>query len=125
MSECFSRHGEEYNQYGEKEMVYDILTEYINPLEAIGHAYYKGVARKPKPSSLFDIDRMVEDMQERAYDEYGEWAEDFAVGQSFRELELLIEDWIDKNVYISFYAVEDVEQREITEEMVEEFLEGR
>jgi hypothetical protein len=125
MGECFSRYGEEYNQYSEKEMVYDILSEYINPSEAVGHTYYKGVVRKPEPSSLFNMDRMVEDMQEQAYDEYGEWAEDFAVRQSFRELELLIGDWLDKNVSISFFAVEDVEQREITKEMVEEFLEGR
>lgn len=125
MSECFSRDGEAYYQDGEGEMVYNILIGYDNPLEAVGETYYKGTVRKPKPSSLFNMDRVVEDMQERAYDEYGEWAEDFAVGQSFRELELLIEGWLDKNVSVSFFAVEDVEQRKITKEMVEEFLEGR
>lgn len=123
MSECYSRDEESFQEEDELEIVWSIISDYENLLEAIGHTYYKGESYAPKPSALFNLDRAIENMEEDAWDEYGEWSEDFLAGQNFKELETLINNWLDENVKISFFAVKDTVQKSVTKEMVEEYME--
>lgn len=124
MSECYSRDEECFHEGNELDTVWEIISEHsYDPSEAIGYTYYKGTSYTPKPSSLFNLDRAIEEMEESAYDEYGGWSEDFLAGQNFKELETLINNWLDENVKVKFFGVKDVVQKSITKEMVEEYLE--
>lgn len=123
MAECYSRDEECFTDTNEMDIVWEIISDHsYDPSEAIGYTYYKGESYKPNPSSLFNLDRAIENMEEAAYDEYGEWSEDFLAGTSFKELEILINNWLDENVKVKFFAVKDVVQKSITKEMVEEYL---
>lgn len=122
MAECYSRDEECFTETNEMDIVWEIISDQTSPSEAIGYTYYKGESYKPSPSSLFNMDRMAEDMQERAYDEYGEWAEDYLAGENLYELQKIIETWLDDNIPVSFFAVKDVVQKSVTKEMVEEYL---
>lgn len=123
MSECYSRDEESFYEINEMDLVWEIISDYENPLEAIGHTYYKGTSYAPKPSALFNLDRAIENMEEAAWDEYGEWSQDFTSSTNFRELKKLIDNWLDENLKVKFFGVEDVVQKSITEEMVAEYLE--
>ena len=123
MAECYSRDEECFTETNEMDIAWEIISDQDNPLEAIGYTYYKGTSYTPKPSSLFNLDRAIENMEESAYDEYGEWSEDFTSGTNFKELEKLIDNWLDANVSIGFFGVRDIVQKSITKEMVEEYME--
>lgn len=123
MSECYSRDEESFYETDEMDLVCEIISDYENPLEAIGHTYYKGTSYAPKPSTLFNLDGAIENMEEAAWDEYGEWSEDFTSGTDFKELEKLIDNWLDENVKVKFFGVKDVVQKSVTKEMVEEYIE--
>lgn len=122
MAECYSRDEECFTETNEMDIVWEIISDQDNPSEAIGYTYYKGESYKPNPSSLFNMERLAEGMQERAYAEYGEWAEDYLAGENLHELQKIIETWLDDNIPVSFFAVKDVVQKSVTEEMVEEYL---
>ena len=122
MAECCSRDEECFTETNEMDIAWEIISDQDNPVEAIGYTYYKGTSYTPKPSSLFNLDRAIENMEESAYDEYGEWSEDFTSGTDFKELEKLIDNWLDENVKVKFFAVKDIVQKSVTKEMVEEYL---
>ncbi len=71
---CYSIDGESFR--------YDDLAEALVDMDCngdliVGAEYESGDAVKQPASSYFDIDRLLEDMGERASDECGEYAEDF------------------------------------------------
>ena len=122
MEECYSKDEEWFTETNEMDIVWEIISDQTNPIEAIGYIYYKGTSYTPKPSTLFNLDRAIENMEESAYDEYGECSEDFTSFTDFKELETLINNWLDENVKVSFFGVKDVVQKSVTKEMVEEYL---
>lgn len=116
---CYSINEEEY--------CYDNLSDALVALEendgfVAGAVIHEGDAHKEPPSHYFDIDRLFEDMGERACDECGEWAEDFpdVSKEKVKELEKLIADWLDANIAVNFYTVKNVQPIVITEEMIAE-----
>lgn len=56
---------------------------------------------------------LIDDMQNRAYDECGEWAEDYLDGvteQQKKELDQLVCEWADKHgITPAWFMIEDVE----------------
>lgn len=94
-------------------------------LEA-GRAYYRGEKDQPKPSDLFDVDNLIEDIDARAGDLYGEYADGFVDPLRFdqakrAELQKLIGDWLDANMTACFWRVTNVVELEVTEQDVTEF----
>lgn len=87
-----------------------------------GATYYIGTAVIPEASSFFDLDLMLEQIGYAARDDYDEAAEDFAeLNQAqYKELDSLIKAWLDENLPVSFYTVEDVQAQQITDEWLNE-----
>lgn len=111
--------------YDEENFRYDSKYEAIGMMDEPepGMIIYYGTPNKPSPREFVTADYYVEQMQEMAYDNYGEWAEDFgtdASNKSVKELQRLIEDWAEKNMGVSFYTVKDVKEYTITEEDIKE-----
>ena len=124
--ECFSTDEEIFRDEYEEDVVDDIISGFEDPYEAIGIAYWKGHSNRPSPSSVFRIQWLIEEMQENAWDNYGEFAEDFLndlPNEKVEELEKLIVDWFDSNVNVSFWQVHNTEERAITKEMVGRYVE--
>jgi len=75
---------------------------------------YKGRSCRAQHSEFIWVDNFIEDMQLRAYDNYGEFGEDYLIGlekQKVKELESLIVNWFKKNVpEPTFYSVANVEE---------------
>ena len=87
---------------------------YEEPEFDIGDHYYSGDKVEVKPSSLLysAVPYMIDSMEEQLYERVGEVAEDaMSLSQEKRnELEKLIENFMDENVEISCYAVENIEE---------------
>lgn len=117
---CYSINEEDYC-YGEMHEALTALED--NDGLVVGAVFHEGDSHKGRPSHYFDIDRALEDMGERAYDMCGEWAEDFpdVSAAKVKELEKLIADWLDANVAVNFYTVENVRPITVTEEMIAEY----
>lgn len=88
---------------------------------------YRGI-RVPKTASGFvndwHVTHLIDDLQETAYDECGEYAEYFGSDiskEAKQELQTFIEQWADKHMDVSFYGVTDIEdiEVEVTKEMLE------
>ncbi|AMC34766.1 hypothetical protein [Janthinobacterium sp. B9-8] len=113
---CYSLDQEGYSS----EPLIDVLQRGESD-ELIGQNYWRGIAVHPNPSSFFDIDRLFEDIGERACDDHGEWAEDFpdVSDEKKAELNAIITEWLDKNIDVTFYAVTNVEELVVTESDLE------
>lgn len=114
MNKCYSTDGENYIHTELGEVLYEINYK-------VGTVIHEACYKHPAPSSMFRINDMIENMQERADDEYGEYAEDFMYDlteEQVKELDDLISNWLDKNVKVSFFQVYDVKEVVVTEEMV-------
>ena len=121
MNYCYSKDGEIYRD----EVLEDLIASYPTPQEALGAVYYRGEAIHPFPSSFFNVDYFIEDMMERAYDEHGEYAEDYLTDLSddkVKELEGIIANWLDLNVNVSFYRVVNITGMQITQEDIDNYL---
>ena len=106
--------------------IYDCLSDVIDSVEndlpegesALGKTYYRGIARRPIASRFCpDAAHILEYMAERAYDDHGEYAEDFASGctkEQEIELENFIKEWADKNLPVTFYGVIEAVELKLT-----------
>lgn len=109
-----------YSDYGD-EFVHSHLSDFIIDNELyVGHVIKEGVSIKPLPSSFFDVDTILDNANEQACDEYGHDAESFTnLSKEKRDdFEKLIHDWVDKNIEVDFFVVEDIKDIVITEDMV-------
>lgn len=77
-----------------------------------GDDFYIGVPRKVEIGNLFNISQLIDAIQENAYDEVGDVAEDYLSDCNYKkqqELEKIICDWFKKNNFEpTFYAVDDI-----------------
>lgn len=112
--DCFSIDGERYLTGDKKEAMQWLIDE---KKLIVGNSYFLGKSKPPLPSSLFDVEDMLYQMQERAYD-ITEYAEDFPdlSEEKRKELETLVSKWLDENIEVNFFEVEDITQFKITEE---------
>lgn len=121
--ECYSTNEEDYRvDYA------DVLTEFLDGCDrdesAIGSYIYKANSKRYPASHFFDIDRLLEDMECRASDEAGEWAEDaFELDKKEkRALDLAIARILDRQFGIlKFFIVDGMPEKiQITKEMIDE-----
>lgn len=111
IEECWSTNNEDFN-YSSLEDLLDSNDE----LKA-GDKVYVGDAKKPKPSSFFDVDDFLESISNAACDVGGEYAEDFpdVTKDAVAELKVFVESWLEKNCEVRFYKVDDVREHILTE----------
>lgn len=84
----------------------------------VGATYYTGTPVSPNPSEFFDANKLLEQVEEIAFDEYGDCTEGFGdvTKEQLAELEKLVGDWLDKNLVANFYTVKDVSAHKIRAE---------
>jgi hypothetical protein len=85
----------------------------------VGSVVYVGTpARYAASTYIDDADDVIERMAERAYDEHGEFAEDFpdVTDEAKAELTAFLAAWADKHCEVSFYGVENIRPYTITAE---------
>lgn len=109
----------------DREKVYSSCGEVFNddqPEGEVGDFYYSGYKKEISPSSLLYVDfveHIVENMQEALYEEVGEVSEGCLTlnGLRQRDLAKLIKTYMDKHVEISCYAVTDIEEHTMEENL--------
>lgn len=118
--DCYSLDEEAFTT-GEKGDALDDL--YGRDELQVGREYFLGASIKPKASTYFNFDRLIEDMQEAAYDDGGEHAEDYLADlpdEKGAELAAMIEKWLDENVAPRFYKVTQVQRFTVTQADIDE-----
>lgn len=96
---------------------WDDLTDDERPEDRVIELY-KGVKEPQKFANFLNVDRIVDDMGEVAYDECGEWAEDYlddVTEDQKNELEALICQWADKHgLKPTWFMIENIETIKFT-----------
>lgn len=96
--------------------------------DLVGRTIYFGKAIAPDVSCLVDADDIIEMLGERAYDNYGEWAESFPDlskndikdKAAIDSLNAYLKAWITENCPVNFWQVENVQKYAITQEDADE-----
>jgi len=104
--ELWSTDGENFNYYNLVELIAD------NKL-IVGQTIYAAEFEKTKAGDLFCIDEFFENLANRGYDEYGEYAWDFCgdvTPEKKAHLEKIITDWLNANFEVNNWSVK--KQRE-------------
>lgn len=103
---------------GDESCVRD-LQELIDTHELnIGDTYTRHDVVQNTASHYFNIDDMLEQMSERAYEDAGEHADDFPdlSDKEKTELNTIITDWLDKRVSVNFFAAVNPQECTLTAE---------
>jgi len=104
----YSRNGEEYYDL---DTVIDDLRDCGDYEVGYKAEIFEADLRQAKHSDFISAQRLIEDLQERAYDNHGEWSECYLEDVSeekIKELEKLIISWFDLNAKKpTFYSVEN------------------
>jgi hypothetical protein len=88
----------------------------------VGSVVYVGTPTRYAASTYIDdADDIIDRMGERAYDEHGEFAEDFpdVTAEAKAELTAFLAAWADKHCDVRFYGVENIRPYTITAEDLE------
>lgn len=104
--ECWSLNNEEYN-FDSLEELMDSHGYELRP----GHTVWRGTAKSPSISSLVDVESVIENMGERAYEIGGEYAEDYpdVSAEHQAKLKALLEAWLAECPAPTFYTVKDAQ----------------
>jgi len=88
-----------------------------------GEVFYIGQALECKASDFFDIDRLLEEMGEQAYDQVGEACESWPdLGkEEIEELDKQICSFLDEKVSVSFFRVDEIEKITVTPELIAKY----
>ncbi|WP_349616962.1 hypothetical protein [Azotobacter salinestris] len=111
--ECWSTNEEDFNSLSLDELIGS--NEHLK----VGDTVWKGEAVHPDPTSYIDAGDVIELIGGRAYDDCGEYAEDFpdVSGEAKAELDELLAGWIRKHCSTtSFYKVSNVVEYTLTAE---------
>lgn len=116
---CYSTNNEDFN--------HSSLWEALEQIEGddgltVGRVVYEADANRRAAGYYFDIDLMLEQMGEHAHEQGGEYADDFpdVSPDKKAELQKLISDWLDANVNVNFYTVNNRTEIAVTAEMIAE-----
>ena len=112
----YSADGEDF-QY---ESVQEILDNYEDLVA--GDLIHVAEKHDADVTTLVDADDITEMLGERAWDNFGECAEDFpdVSKEAKMELNMLLSGWITKNCKVNFWWVRNVKTYVITEEDMKE-----
>lgn len=108
---CYSTNNEDYNytEFG------DLLDG--NDME-VGDTIYIGEAVHPDVSDLVNIDFLLEDIGQHAYDLVGEHADDYpnVSKEEINALKSTICDWLEKYAPPTFWTVKNVVEHVLTDD---------
>jgi len=114
--------------YDEENFNYQELNDVLDHLAGsdalkVGAVFWEADAVQSPASYYFSIQRMLEDMGESAYDDAGEYSENFPdmKDEEITELESIIKKYLDDKCTPNFWRVENVVKVEVTEEMILQF----
>ena len=84
----------------------------------VGASVWKGEKFPINTAGYVDADDVIEMLGERAYDDVGEFAEDWpdVPDEARQELDLLLSEWISKHCIATFYRVRNVVEYKLTAE---------
>lgn len=105
MEKCFSTNDEDFNFTDFSELMGALKD---NGDVAVGATYYEADFRHITGSDLVSVDRLIEDMEERLYDEVGECAEGGldVSDEAAKELEAFLVQWAEKHTDLGrFYKI--------------------
>lgn len=87
-----------------------------------GDTVYFGTGVTPPATAFISADGVLEMMGERAYDNFGEHAEDFpcVTAEAKAELEAMLSDWVNRHCHPAFYRITDVTEYVLTEEDIQD-----
>jgi len=106
--------------------IYDSVSSNIDNEEDLrNYTYYRGEIWQLVPATFFRLDWLYEHIQEQAYDEFGEWAEnslDSLTPEKDLEFEKLISNWLDENLKPTCFTVRNVVPMKFTEEEIQDLL---
>lgn len=89
----------------------------------VGDTVYTGIAYHPSPSMFIDADDVIEYAQERAYDEFSDYAENYlnsVTDEEKKKLDDFLADWMKRNSDITFYSVKNITKHIITAAEIED-----
>jgi hypothetical protein len=116
----FSLCGEIYNITDRKELIDSLmwLHKTQNKLDLIGKEYFEGDPVRPKVRDLVDADGIIDYISENAYENYGEFAEDWPdlTTEEKEQFEDLIVKFLEEKAPPSFYRIENSVAKKITAE---------
>lgn len=109
----YSLNSEEFEDYDA--IISQLEDEYL-PGEKV--TIYEGTAKNYSHSDFFDIYKLISAMQEKAYDEVGDYAEEYfddITPKKIEKFNKLIVNWLNKNIKEpKFCSVENIKEIEIT-----------
>lgn len=120
--DCYSLNGDDFQE--------GCASEALQQLDddgclILGAEYRLGVSRKPDPADFFDVENLVEQMQERAYDVGGEFAEDYLsdlTEEQVHDLDRVVKAWLSSvKPSVSFFNVKEIQTFKVTQEDIDEF----
>lgn len=107
---------------------FDDINEALAELEVEGdlvdgHMIEAGTPTRHEASEFFRIDDLIDGLRDRAYEEAGEWADDFPdLSKDQRaELESIISNWLDRSIKVTFWTVNGAKPFEITQALIDSF----
>lgn len=107
-----------------EDFIYDNLQELLECEDGVVAGSLVSVGNKEDAcvNTLVDADDIIEMLGERAWDNFGEAAEDFpdVSTEAKAELNMLLQQWIDKHCRASFYWIRNVRDYVVTEEDIKE-----
>jgi len=87
----------------------------------LGAEFRLGVSDRPDPADFFDVDDLIEQMQERAHDVGGEFAEDYLTDEQVQELGRLVKAWLSSvNPRANFFSVKQIQTFKVSQEDIDE-----
>lgn len=98
----------------------DELTELLERNDTLrpGDTIYKGIKSRHKTSDYFDVNNLLEEIENSIFDRFGEISEGFPeVSEAEREeLKEVVSAWLNAHCPMPFFAVDDSESYTLTEE---------
>ena len=102
-----------------------VLCDFDNEEDLRNYTYYRGEIWQPQPSTFFRLDWLYEQIEGQAYDEFGEYAENYLdslTPEKNLEFEKLISNWLDENLKPTCFTVRNVVPMKFTEEEIQDLL---
>ncbi|MDH1522574.1 hypothetical protein [Achromobacter mucicolens] len=119
--DSYSLNGEDFQEGEASDALQDL---YDSAQLEVGTQYRLGVAEKPDPADFFDVSQLIEQMQERAHDVGGEFAEDYLTDltdEQVLDLDRVVKAWLSSvNPQVSFFSVKQIQTFKVTQEDIDE-----
>ncbi|MDR1904854.1 MAG: hypothetical protein LBQ88_21550 [Treponema sp.] len=124
MEKVFSFDGENYNIRNRKDLIDGLMCLYNtqNKSELIGKEYFEGYSVKPSVRDFVDVDNIIYSISENAYENYGEYADDwpYLTREAKDKLEDMIVKFLEEKSPVTFYGIKNSAAKKITAEDLEE-----